>query len=497
MKAFLTKYAVWIGIVAVVVVGGGIYWYVKSSAAPAFSTTTVATGNVIESVDLSGNVLSENSSDLSFQEGGQIAQVLVSEGSVVPAGATLVTLNQSALQAGVQQANAALVAAQAQLGEIASGTRPQQLQIDQGNVTNAQASLGAAVESAYTAADDAVQNQTDNFFTNPDTNNPEFNVPVSNPQTQNDIQAGRVTIGAALNAWYAELSATSSDPSSIASLANNTMQQVETYLDTVALAVNNATPNVIAPATLAQYKVDVVTARNEVTAAANALTSAGSALQNAENALTLAQAGATPQDIATQQAVVLEAQAGLASAQVALNNASLVAPFSGTVQNLTAVVGQVVSPGAPVLTLINNSGLKLETYIPETDLGKIKIGDTANVTLDAYGASTTFPATITTIDSAETQVNGSAAYLVTLHFTNPSSNIKAGMTANVHIIIAEDDNVVEVPTNLVINNNNSYFVLVDKGGTVQQVPVKIGIAGDNGMTEITSGLNAGDQITNF
>lgn len=149
-----------------------------------------------------------------------------------------------------------------------------------------------------------------------------------------------------------------------------------------------------------------------------------------------------------------------------------------------------------MLTLVNNGGLKIEAYVPEDDVAKIQAGEAANVTLDAFGA-TIFPATVTTVDAAQTQVNGSAAYLVTLHFISPNSSLKDGMTGNVHIILGEDDNVLEVPTNLVINDDNEYFVLVQNGNTTQKQPVQIGLAGDNGMTEITSGLTAGETITNF
>jgi HlyD family secretion protein len=262
--------------------------------------------------------------------------------------------------------------------------------------------------------------------------------------------------------------------------------------------VNNATPNSSLPvATLAQYKGAIAAARAEVQGSISAVSGDGSALTAVQNVLTLAQAGATSQQISAQQAVVAQAQAAAANAQVALDHASLVAPFSGTVQSLTAQVGQVVSPGAPLMSLINNSGLKIETYVSESDVSKIKTGDVANVTLDALGTGPVLPATVSTIDAAQTQVNGSAAYMITLHFTNPDSRIKDGMTGNVHIIEAEHDNVVEVPSNLVINDNNNYFVLVQNGTTVEKKPVQIGIVGGDGMTEVVSGLNVGDRINNF
>ena len=98
-----------------------------------------------------------------------------------------------------------------------------------------------------------------------------------------------------------------------------------------------------------------------------------------------------------------------------------------------------------MLSLVNNGGLKIQTYVSEADVAKIKVGDTANVTLDAFGTDTVFPATVTTIDSAETQVSGVPSYLVTLHFVDSEPQVKDGMTGNIHVILAEDDNVIAVP----------------------------------------------------
>lgn len=513
MKKFIAQHLIaTIAGVAIIVLAAGGWWYLATSKAPSFSTVTVGRGNVVQSVDEPGTVMTENSVNMSFEEAGQITQVNVKEGDTVSAGEILASLDTSSLMAGLEQASATLAAAEANLNALTAGTRPQQLQIDQSDVTSAEssvnsatASLGAAAGSAYTAADDAIHNQTDNLFSNIQSTNPSFLVPLSNSQTVINIVNARIALGGVLNTWYASVTATSSDPLTAANLASGNLQQVQSYLDTLALAVNGATPNSIMTASqLAGYKANIVVARTEVTAAISGLTTAQNALASAQAALTvaqnnlaLAQAGSTSQQIEAQQAAVLQAQAGVASAQLAVNHAELVAPFAGTVQNLTAMVGQVVSPGVPVLSVVSSGGLKVEAYASETDVGKIAVGDTASVTLDAYGTGTSFPATVATIDNSETQVNGSPAYMVTLYFTNPDSRIKDGMTGNVHIVTAEHDNVIEVPSNLVINSNNGYVVLVKQGNATQDMPVTIGIVGNNGTTEITSGLNVGDQLINL
>ena len=480
--------------VVVIVTGTGAIWYVTTNHPPTFTSATATRGNVIASINEPGTVAAENNASLSFQEGGAIAHVYVTEGQTVNAGQVLADLSSASLQASVDQANAALAAAQANLDSLQAGTRPEQIAIDQTAVTNAQSSIGADVQTAYTAADDAIHNQTDNFFTNPRSNNPIFIVPTADTQQVNDIQSRRVAMETALSQWYVSLNS----PTGSVSTANTVLSQIQSYLDGVALAVNDATPNnTVTASILSGFKTNLSTARTEVGVAVTTLTNAEATLATSQNALALAQAGSTPQQIGAQEAAVAQAQAASAAAQVAFHNASLIAPFAGTVQELTAQVGQVVAPGVQLLSLVNNGGLKIQTYVSETDVSKIAQGDTAQVTLDAFGAGTQFPATVTTVGSAETQVNGTPAYLVELHFTNPQTQVKDGMTGNVHVILAEHDGVVEVPSRLVINNGGSYFVLIaSPTGTVQR-PVTIGLVGDNGMTEITAGINEGDTLANF
>lgn len=486
-------------VVAVILAGGG-YWYINSRATPSFSTVAVTKGTVTQSIDEPANVKTEQSAAIAFQEGGQIAAVDVHEGSVVAQGTTLATLDASQFRAALAQANAGVAAAQAKLAGLESGTRPQQIQVDEAAVANARAALGVAVNSAYSAANDAIENQTDNLFSNPKTNNPIFLVDAADSQTTNNIEATRVTIGLALAQWYQALSQASSSAAqaTLSGTADAVLSQINSYINQITLVVNGAPAAAqLTSAQLSEYKAYVATARAEVEKAIGTNTGDEAALTSAQKALALAQAGATPQDIQAAQAAAAQAQAAAESAQVALNNATLTAPFSGTVQNLTAQVGQVVSPGAPVLTLVNQSGLKIETYVPQTDIANVKVGDAAKVTLDAFGTGTIFPARVTTIDPGETQVNGAPAYLVTLHFTGTPKGVKDGMSGDVRIIEKEHVNVLEVPTNLIIQNGTSSFVLIEKNGSTVQQSVTTGAVGDHGMTEITSGLTEGQRIVQF
>jgi HlyD family secretion protein len=194
---------------------------------------------------------------------------------------------------------------------------------------------------------------------------------------------------------------------------------------------------------------------------------------------------------------VAEAEAAVSSAELNVGNATIVAPFAGIIRNVIAQPGMVVSPNVPVLSIINNGVLKMDAYVSETDVAKVQSGQNVEVTLDAYGDGAQFPAQVTAVDTAETTFNGSPAYHVTLYFTQPDSRIRSGMTGNVLITASEKNNVVEVPSRLVLDDGGNNFVLVPGNGRPVRRQITTGLTGDNGMVEVTSGLSAGDKINDF
>jgi hypothetical protein len=132
-------------------------------------------------------------------------------------------------------------------------------------------------------------------------------------------------------------------------------------------------------------------------------------VQSARDALTQAQAGATPEAIAAAHAQANAAQAMLAQAEI-------IAPFSGTVASIQVKSGDVVTANTPAVALIPNGSFEVDVYLSEVDAAKIVVGDTADVTLDAFGPGVIFPATVGIKDTAPTIVNGVPSYKATLVF---------------------------------------------------------------------------------
>jgi multidrug efflux pump subunit AcrA (membrane-fusion protein) len=142
---------------------------------------------------------------------------------------------------------------------------------------------------------------------------------------------------------------------------------------------------------------------------------------------------------------------------------------------------------------------KITANVPEVDIAKVKIADVAEVTLDAYGSDEKFVATVSSIDPAETIIEGVPTYKVTLRFNDRDTRIKSGMTANIVMRTNEKKDVLVVPARAILlhEGDNTRYVRLLVGGVAKEIPVQIGLRGSNGMVEILSGLNQGDQVVTF
>lgn len=195
-------------------------------------------------------------------------------------------------------------------------------------------------------------------------------------------------------------------------------------------------------------------------------------------------------DSQTAQVAAADANVKYLSLQAAKNN--LTAPFDGTVSVKDAEEGETVAAGAPMFTLISPA-YKIEAYFSQADVAKLKIGDSAQVSLEASGSGQNLPAKVTAIDPSATQMNGVSGYKVTLKL-DADAQLRAGLDADVSIKVGEHDNVVTVfKVDVIEKDNESYVMVPDARGKETLKKVQTGISSGN-ETEIVSGLSAGDQI---
>ena len=127
-----------------------------------------------------------------------------------------------------------------------------------------------------------------------------------------------------------------------------------------------------------------------------------------------------------------QARVALEVAQITLAQSTLVTPYNGTVVAVHAMPGELVQPGQPVLTLATLDKLQIETTdLSERDITKIKIGQSATVSIEALDAK--FPATVIAIAPRAETLGGDVVYKVTLAFDKQPDGLLWGMTAEVTI----------------------------------------------------------------
>jgi HlyD family secretion protein len=168
-----------------------------------------------------------------------------------------------------------------------------------------------------------------------------------------------------------------------------------------------------------------------------------SAIQSATAQLRVAQAM-----LVSARAGVDQKNAGLKQAQVDLDHTTILAPVDGVVVSRQVDVGQTVAASlqAPILFTIAQdlTKMQVETSVDEADIGRLKLDDRANFTVDAFPGET-FTGTVTQIRKAPQVVQNVVTYTVIVGVENPSGKLMPGMTANVKLVVAQKANALKIP----------------------------------------------------
>jgi multidrug resistance efflux pump len=138
------------------------------------------------------------------------------------------------------------------------------------------------------------------------------------------------------------------------------------------------------------------------------------------------------------------AQAALDTLLVQASKFTLTSPITGLVLERPVHVGEVAMPGAPLMTLADLENLTLTVYVPEDQLGQVRIGQLVEVTVDAY-PQRTFEGTVSFIASQAEftpknvqtrEERVSMVFAVKVKLPNPDHALKPGMPADAVLLTA-------------------------------------------------------------
>jgi len=170
------------------------------------------------------------------------------------------------------------------------------------------------------------------------------------------------------------------------------------------------------------------------------------------------------------------------------------APFNGIITRIDAKVGEIASPNVSLVAMMGIGTFQVESYVPEINISKIKLGNEAQITLDAYGEETIFLAKVVSIDPAETIRNGVSTYKIKLQFNEKDNRIKSGMTANVKVNVFNKPNVIVIPQGVIFEKGNQKFVQIKKEQEISEQEITTGNVSTLGQVEVVSGLSDGDVV---
>jgi HlyD family secretion protein len=184
-------------------------------------------------------------------------------------------------------------------------------------------------------------------------------------------------------------------------------------------------------------------AQQQADNAKGALDAAHARLKAAEETLRLAVIGSRKEDIAAAKATLAAYEAALDIAQHDLKETSLVAPADGVIENRVLEPGDMASPQRTVLTLALTEPLWVRAYVPEPDLGKVRLGGAAQIMTDSYPGKRyrgwigfISPSAEFTPKSVETpEVRTALVYQVRVFACPPHDELRLGMPATVTIAL--------------------------------------------------------------
>lgn len=178
------------------------------------------------------------------------------------------------------------------------------------------------------------------------------------------------------------------------------------------------------------------------------------------------------------------------AAQRALEDAYLYAPLSGVVTKADPNVGQIVLTTDIIAQIVDETEYVFEAEVDESDFGKVKLGQNADVTLNSY-PDQVFSATVSKITpTTETTDSGATVVIVKLALGKPEINFVSGISGQADIITDQVTNVLVIPLDALMENDEVY---IKKGETYEKVKAEVGLRSDTEV-EIKFGLVAGDQV---
>ena len=406
-------------ILAILAALGGAYIYNNGWTLPFGSTPG---GGALRT----SGTLESRSVAIVAEVGGQVDTLEVREGDVVGQGALLAQIDPILQDAQIARAQAAVNTAQAQLGQAKAGARAEQIQLAQATLDKSSAARdGAQLALADTQAIRGTPQDIDAQLIQArgQLRSAESMIPLA--QTQ--LRTAKVIFERYQNVNTNEARVQTA-------MAAAQVRAAEAGLKAASLTRDGAQATLDL---LLQLRDNPLGLDAQVHAAQARLDQAQAAVNIAQAGLDGLKAGPTAEQIAIADAQVQQAQAGLDQLRTQRAKMSLRAPAAGIVTAVSVRRGENVQPGAKLMSIANLDEMRFTLYVPETQIGRIKIGQKVQLKVDGlpnrpyegqvYFISPQAEFTPTTVQTADERAK--TVFMVKARLANGDHTLKPGMYA--------------------------------------------------------------------
>ncbi len=176
---------------------------------------------------------------------------------------------------------------------------------------------------------------------------------------------------------------------------------------------------------------------------------------------------------------------------------TITAPFNGVISKVTVGDDTESSPqnasnATDSIVIMSTDNLVTNLSVDETDLKNIKVGQSADITINAF-PDTKFTGKVKSISETGTYENGSSKFQIVIKL-DKTTNVKIGMSAAVDITVKSVTGAVAVPIEAVRGSgDNASVMMVNDDGSASPVSVTLGLA-NQAYVQIVSGISEGDKI---
>ena len=173
-------------------------------------------------------------------------------------------------------------------------------------------------------------------------------------------------------------------------------------------------------------------------------------------------------DLQSAQASIDIAQVQLTSAQADVLGSSIIAPMDAVVVSAPLQLYQQSDPKTSIITITPaGNNLQVDAAIDQSDIAQVKVGQIVDVTLDAY-PDVHNSGTVSLVAVQGTIVSNVTTFAVTVALDKASDLLRAGMNANINIVVAQAKNVLTVPSEAIKTRGNKKSVLIPTASSASQ-----------------------------